>query len=114
MSALSTSLSVALPNPLSSSFVGWYNPKKRAITNIEPWLDSPNTITWTALMLRDRFENGDGKKVFPAYIWVYFDMVDSMRIFYLDQNPKPRLRDLERIKALVQDIQQGGGFDRAF
>ena len=37
-----------------SLFVGWYNPKKRAITHIEPWLDSPEKITWTALMLRDR------------------------------------------------------------
>lgn len=108
-------LSDAFHDHVSGSlFVGWYNPKKRAITNIGPWLDSPDKITWTALMLRERYENGDGKKVFPSYIWVVFNAVDVMRIFYMDQNPKPRQRDLERIKLLVDDIQQGGGFDCEF
>jgi hypothetical protein len=98
----------------SSFFVGWYNPKTRSITNIEPWDDKPETITFTAILLRNRFAAGDGKHVFPSYIWVAFDMVDTMRIFFLNQNPQPRQRDLERIKALVGDIQNGGGFDREF
>jgi hypothetical protein len=98
----------------NSLFVGWYNPKTRSITNIEPWDDKPETITLTAILLKERFEFGDGKYVFPSYIWVAFDMVNTLRIFFLNQNSKPKQRDLERIKALVDDIQNGGGLEREF
>ena len=91
---------------MSSFFVGWYNPKTRIITNIEPWEGSPDEVTLTALLLRKRYKEGDGKQVFPSYIWVAFDMVSVMRIFFLNQNSKPRMKDVERIKALVDDIHQ--------
>ena len=99
---------------MSSLNVGWYNPKSRKLTHIEPWEDSPESITFTSIMLKSRYESGDGRKSFPSYIWVAFDMAETLRIFFLNQNPLPKQCDLDRIKALIDDIRSGGGVERVF
>ena len=98
---------------MSALSVGWYNPKSRMITNIELWEDKPETITFASLMLAQRYQVGDGKRVMPSSIWIAFDMVKTLRIFSLnDTMPKPQ--DCERIQALVMDMRKGGGVERVF
>jgi len=93
--------------------VGWYNPKLLKITNIEAWEDHEFYIPLTAAALVQRYQSGDGKRVFPSCIWVAFDLFGTLRIFALNQQ-LPAQRDLEHIAALVADIRNGGGFEREF
>lgn len=99
---------------MSSLNVGWYNPKSRKLTHIEPWEDSPDTISFTAILLKGRYQGSSDKYAFPSYIWVAFDMAETLRIFFLNQNPLPKQCDLDRIKALIDDIRSGGGVERVF
>ena len=98
---------------MSALSVGWYNPKSRMITNIEPWEDKPENIAFTSCLLAQQYQLGDGKRLMPSSIWIAFDMFKTLRIFTLnDTMPKPQ--DCDRILALVMDMRKGGGVERVF
>ena len=97
---------------MSALSVGWYNPKLKIITNIEPWNDKPETITFTSLMLAQLYQTGS-KGSMPSSIWIAFDMAKILRVFSLN-NTLPGQKDLERIEALVIDIRNGGGVECVF
>lgn len=69
-------------NPKNPVFVAFFNPENRQLIEVEQVAISPDQVTMTSLYLTSMFESGNHRM--PSSIWVSFDLVDKLRIFFLD------------------------------
>jgi len=69
-------------NTKKSVFVAFFDPEKRQLVEVEQAALSAEQVTMTSLHLTSMFESGNHR--LPSSIWVSFDLVDKLRIFFLD------------------------------
>lgn len=68
--------------PKKSVFVAFFDFERKQLIEVEQAPLSPEQVTMASLHLTSMFETDNHR--LPSSVWVSFDLVDKLRIFFLD------------------------------
>ena len=82
--------------------VAFYDHKTDSLVEVEDWQDSPDFITVTSVQMAAMYQSGLHRM--PSDVWIAFDGIEVLRIFFLAEHPRRVPVVSERVKCLVANF----------